>query len=287
MKTPVCVVCLSVVVLAGGFVAPPVSAAVIQVDPSVLSGTASVDFEDLGLGPGAVPTFDAPFDLDLPSSLNDSRGRPSRRRATSTSSPDPQSGPLTVVAGAANQNVTAVDGGAGDVGNTAIAGSGPDGFPSAAAIGEGSIAILFDFDQSEFGFDIVGGNGGTATAQFWARDGSLLDQIVFNLTNSVFDSYAFRSDDGSKVIAGVSVFNDDPGGIGFDNFISDVPGVPGDPGSRTVEPRAPRNRCSARLETRSAARLTGVTSGPPPPSWRGSPFPSTRHSGFRLFSSRR
>ncbi|WP_328186592.1 PEP-CTERM sorting domain-containing protein [Marinobacter sp. OP 3.4] len=206
------------------------NAAIIEVDYSSLSGIAGANFEDLGLGPNEQVTFDAIFE-----SGNTSFGESFAGQTVTTSGDfdvltGSPTGPLTLVPGGAVTNITAVDGGAGDVGNTAIAGSGPDGYPAASAVGEGSIAILFDFDQSEFGFDIVGPNFGSATAQFWARDGSLIDEINFALGGSVFESFGFVTDDASFSVAGVSIFNNDPGGIGFDNFIFNVEGVPGTPG---------------------------------------------------------
>lgn len=212
------------------------NASILQVDYSSLSGIAGADFEDLGLGDYEQVTFD-----DIFESNNTSFGESFVGQTVTTvgdfdvltGSP---TGPLSLVAGGVITNVTAVDGGAGDVGNTAIAGSGPLGYPHPDAAGEGSIAILFDFDQSEFGFEIVGANGGTATAQFWARDGSLLDEIVFDLGNDVFTPFGFITDDASFSVAGVSIFNDDPGGVGFDNFIYNVAGVPGTPGASVPEP---------------------------------------------------
>lgn len=203
---------------------------ILQVDYFSLSGVAGANFEDLGLANNDQVTFDSIFE-----SGNTSFGESfAGQTVTANGDFDVLSGsptdPLTLLAGDADTNITAIDGGAGDVGNTSITGSGPTGFPNADAVGEGSIAILFDFDQSEFGFDIVGGNSGGATAQFWARDGSLIDEIIFSLGSSTFQSFGFRTDDSSQTVAGVSIFNNDPGGIGFDNFIFDVAGVPGTPG---------------------------------------------------------
>jgi len=225
---------LSVLLSVGGTSA---YAGIIQIDPGSLSGTALVDFEDLGLGDGEQVTFDSTFESGFTLFGESFVGQ----TVTQSGNFDVLSGtptdPLTLANGPANQNITAIDGGAGDTGNTAIAGSGPLGYPDPDAVGEGSIAILFDYDQSEFGFDIVGANGGSATAQFWGRDGLLIDEIIFNLGNAIFTSFGFQTDDSSFSIAGVSIFNDDPGGIGFDNFRSDVEGVPGtpdDPGENPV-----------------------------------------------------
>ena len=213
----------------GSFI-PYANAGIIEVDYSSLSGIAGADFEDLGLGPNEQVTYDTIFE-----SGNTSFGESFSGQVVSangnfdvlTGSP---TDPLTLVAGGPTTNITVVDGGAGDTGNTGIAGSGPLGYPAFDANGEGSIAILFDFDQSEFGFDIVGSNGGSATAQFWARDGSLIDEITFSLGNSIFEGYGFMTEDSSFSVAGVSLFNNDPGGVGYDNFIFNVEGIPGTPG---------------------------------------------------------
>lgn len=207
------------------------NAGIIQVDKDSLSGIAGANFEDLNLSDWEQVTFGEIFESGNTSFGESFVGQTVSSNGDFDNLTGQPSAPLQLVAGGELTNVTAVDGGAGDVGNTAIAGSGPLGYPNANAVGEGSIAILFDFDQSEFGFDIVGSDGGSATAQFWARDGSLIDEILFDLKRQVFDSFGFVTDDSTQSVAGVSIFNNDPGGIGFDNFIFDVPGIPGTPGS--------------------------------------------------------
>lgn len=224
-------------VVVGGLLATQYAhAGLLQVNYSDLSGVAGADFEDLGLADNEQVTFDDIFESGNTSFGESFAGQTVTQSGTFDVLTGSPTGPLTLVSGSSSVNVTAVDGGAGDVGNTAIAGSGPLGYPDPNAVGEGSIAILFDFDQSEFGFDVVGGNGGTATAQFWARDGALLDEIIFNLSSAIFQPYGFVTDDGLQSVAGVSIYNNDPGGIGFDNFIFDVAGVPGTPGSDDPTP---------------------------------------------------
>lgn len=238
---------LSVLLTIGGTSA---YASIIQIDPGSLSGTALVDFEDLGLGNGEQVTFDSTFESGFTLFGESFVGQTVSQSGNFDVLSGAPTDPLTLANGPANQNITAIDGGAGDIGNTAIAGSGPLGYPDPNAVGEGSIAILFDYDQSEFGFDIVGADGGSATAQFWGRDGSLLDEIIFNLGVAIFTSFGFQTDDGSFSIAGVSIFNDDPGGIGFDNFRSDVEGVPGtpdDPGGNPVSVPEPSSILLAML----------------------------------------
>lgn len=208
-------------------------AGILQVDYASLSGVAGANFEDLGLGNNEQITYDMIFESGNTSFGESFAGQTVAHSGDFDVLSGTPTGPLTLLPGGALTNITAVDGGAGDVGNTAIAGSGPAGYPLPNAAGEGSIAILFDFDQSEFGFDIVGSDLGSATAQFWDRSGALIDEIVFNLGSSIFESFGFVTDDGSQLVAGVSIFNNDGGGIGFDNFIFDVAGVPGTPGGNS------------------------------------------------------
>ena len=55
------------------------------------------------------------------------------------------------------------------------------------------------------------------------RDGSLIDEV--GVTGVGTQSYAFAREGGVHDIAGIAIFNNDLGGVGFDNFIHDVPGV--------------------------------------------------------------
>ncbi|MGI9506103.1 MAG: hypothetical protein ACR2RE_23940, partial [Geminicoccaceae bacterium] len=78
----------------------------------------------------------------------------------------------------------------------ALAGIGPIGFPNFNGIGEGSVAILFDNDQSQFGFQSVGGNLGTANFDFFRRDGSLIQTLT--PTNLTSNSFGFERDGGRQ-----------------------------------------------------------------------------------------
>lgn len=120
--------------------------------------------------------------------------------------------PLTLAVGAPGQNLAVFV----NAGSQILVGLGPLGFPDFDAVGEGSFAVLFTTDQSEFGFQLVGGDGGAATLDFFRRDGSLIYQIVLTELSNAF--YGFARDGGLQDIAGVSVFNSDPGGIGVDNI---------------------------------------------------------------------
>ena len=127
------------------------------------------------------------------------------------------SGPLTLVAGAANQNLSLLNSG----GSSTVVGvsSAGGGHPNFSAIGEGAVTVLYDFDQSELGFDVVGANGGPGTLQFFQRDGSILSTFVIsNLANI---SYAFQRDQSIRDIAGVSFTNFNGGGVAFDDFRMD------------------------------------------------------------------
>lgn len=107
----------------------------------------------------------------------------------------------------------------GEYGNV-LNGLGPVGYPDFSAIGEGSFAMLFSTDQSEFGFQLVGGNGGNAYIDFFARDGSLIESLTVGNLADTF--YGFSRDGGIQDIAGISIWNDDGGGIGIDDIIHDV-----------------------------------------------------------------
>lgn len=124
--------------------------------------------------------------------------------------------PLTLLAGAPGRNLSIDAFGA--PGNQVISGLGPVGFPSFNAIGEGSLAVLFDADQSELGLDILATERGMATFNFFRRDGSLIDTLVFDFTNLLDGPRAFRREGGAADIAGLTVTNNDPFGLAYDNL---------------------------------------------------------------------
>jgi hypothetical protein len=112
-------------------------------------------------------------------------------------------------------------------GTNILIGLGNRGFPDFRASGEGSIAALFDEDQSQIGFQLVQGGEGTASIDFFRRDGSLIDSttispLVYN--NDVY--YGFSREGGARDIAGFSLYNDDPNGIGLGYLKCDAPKVP-------------------------------------------------------------
>lgn len=105
-----------------------------------------------------------------------------------------------------------------------LAGLGPLGFPDLDAIGEGSIAIAFPVAQSQVSFQLVGGNGGSATLSFYRADGSLIDTI--DITGLGEFTYGFKTLDGTSSISGILIQSTDPSGMGIDNVCHE-PGVVG------------------------------------------------------------
>ena len=205
---------------------------VAQVDPATLTCDGTVTFDDVTGGGQPGTNYDAVFEsggADLAERFAGQALSASGDFDVLSGSP---SNPLTLQTGAANQNLNVFVNGSTQV----LTGLGPLAFPNSNAIGEGSFAVLFDFDQSEFGFDLVGGNSGSATVDFFGRDGTLIHTIV--LTALSDQSYGFQREGGLNDIAGISIQNDDGGGIGFDNLCHDVAGVVGQPPTPTPTPTA-------------------------------------------------
>ncbi len=154
------------------------------------------------------------------------------------------SGPLTLLSGAKDQNLLIENGqlsGLGWLGRECDP-TDPDDFcPGdglyAEAKGEGAISILFDGDQSEFGFELNFGDQGTVFLAFFDIQGKLLgEQALLNI-GSGSSQYGFRAldDNGQalQIIAGVSIWNADPGGVSFSSVRFDVTD-PRDPPGGTV-----------------------------------------------------
>ena len=207
-----------------------VEAAIIQVAPGTLTGTGLITFDDVvgGIAPGT--NYNAIFESNGADFAERFVGQSLSFSGDSDILSGTPTGPLALQVGAANQNLNVFTYTTSQV----LSGLGPLGFPDFDAIGEGSFAVLFDFDQSEFGFDLVGGNGGSATVNFFRRNGSLIDTIILSgLSNT---SYGFKQMSGIKEIAGISIYNTDLGGVGFDNLVHDVPGGPGPGPEKVPEP---------------------------------------------------
>jgi len=123
-------------------------------------------------------------------------------------------GPLTPQLGAPGQNLDVFA----YTGNV-LAGLGHLGYPDLDAIGEGSIAMYFPSPQSRVSFEIVGGNGGSATLSFYRADGSLIDDVVVSGLADL--DYGFATSEGTPAISGILVQNTDPSGIGVVNICHD------------------------------------------------------------------
>jgi hypothetical protein len=123
--------------------------------------------------------------------------------------------PLSLQAGASGQNLNVLLYTTSNV----LGGLGNLGYPDLDAIGEGSIAISFPTPQSRVSFEIVGGNGGSATLGFYGANGSLLDNVVVSGLAEI--RYGFATADGERSIAGILIQSTDPSGIGVDNICHD------------------------------------------------------------------
>jgi hypothetical protein len=93
-------------------------------------------------------------------------------------------------------------------------------------IGLGAVSFLFDLDQTELGLAILGANQGDVTFQFFDRTGASVGTAVVTLTvtNS---NFTLTSDAGS--FAGVTITNNDPAGITYDDLRLDAGTAPEPP----------------------------------------------------------
>jgi hypothetical protein len=96
-----------------------------------------------------------------------------------------------------------------------------------ADLGKGLVSILFDMDQTTFGLTIGGAQpegGGTATFDFYARDGVLIDTVVLEFPPVSFPGlldYTFTSS--GPAFAGITIANTDVEGVNYDDFRHAVP----------------------------------------------------------------
>lgn len=205
-----------------GVSATAAQAQVSLVDYDSLGGTQFVTFEDIASGSGAGASYDGIVfsngvgfaERFVGQTLTDVGGFDRLGGA-------PSGGALALQVGAPGQNLNIFENG----GTNVLTGLGSLGFPAAEAIGEGSFAALFGAGQSQFGFQLVRGNGGAANVSFFGNDGSLIQSLA--LTNLADGYYGFQRDGGFNDIYGISIDNDDTNGIGFDNLKFDVRSVGG------------------------------------------------------------
>jgi len=112
-------------------------------------------------------------------------------------------------------------------GSMALFPVGPAGFPALEARGEGSVAILFEQETCAVGLlvhtgyaDNLGAGGietGSVTLTAYARDGTQLGRIRRHAGTGV-SAHAVAIGGEIARVAGVTVENDDPGGIALDDI---------------------------------------------------------------------
>lgn len=121
--------------------------------------------------------------------------------------------PLTLLPGEEGTNLGTIN----LWGDNVLKGHGPRGFPDAGAVGEGAIAVLFDRDQPALAVDIRGGEGGTVTLVFFDRLGRLIQTITRQVDRDTGTLTLLRRG-AVPDIAGFTVENEDPEGLGIDNL---------------------------------------------------------------------
>ena len=196
---------------------------IVQVDYFTLTGTGLVDFEDITAGAPPGTNYDGILESGGAAFAERFAGQTLSYSGDFDVLSGTPSGPLALAAGAANQNLTVYNTLLSFPATNVLAGNGPLGYPDFDGIGEGSFAVLFDFDQSQFGFRLLSSSGGNAYVNFFKRDGSLIDS--YTLSSITDGYYGFQRDGGISEIAGISIYNDDDAGIIFDDLKHDVPGT--------------------------------------------------------------
>ncbi|MBC7928046.1 MAG: PEP-CTERM sorting domain-containing protein [Bryobacteraceae bacterium] len=213
-------------VLTGVIVAVSSLAAPINLVPYAnLTGTQLITFEDVAGGGAPGTSYNGIFQSGRTAFAERFLGQMLGVNGLTDVLSGAPTGSLSLQAGAPGQNLNVFDDG---TGLNVLNGLGPAGFPNFDALGEGAIALLFDFDQSEFGFRVVGGDGGSAFLSFFRRNGTLIESITVSNLSDTF--YGFSRDGGLNDIAGISLYSDDDGGIAFDDLRHNVAGVP-EPGT--------------------------------------------------------
>lgn len=187
-------------------------APVCLVSPDSLLLPQIITFDDIQSGGG--PGFKVDDILSLPGATFGERF--AGQMLTTTGPHDQIEGtalsPLTMMPGAAGQNLSVVHFG----GTTVLNGYGTAGYPKREAQGEGAIAVLFDQNQSALAFDLRGGEAGVAMVSFLRRDGSLIGVVPIDPTGEF--AVGFARDRGIDDIAGIIVTNTDPQGLAIDTL---------------------------------------------------------------------
>jgi hypothetical protein len=201
-----------------------------RVDPENLALAGVMDFEALPLLPEPGQAHDAP--LTAPGlALGESyagqavTGTPHDRLVGAPR------GPLALAPAAPGQGLaTAYHAG---FGSNALFPLGPAGFPAIEARGEGAVALLFADDVRALALKIHADYPdpfgtrpppGTATLSFFDRAGGLIDRHEITLVQGVLGLGFVSTGPG---FAGVTITNDDPGGIAIDDIRYPLPDLSG------------------------------------------------------------
>lgn len=182
------------------------------VDPDALILPKTIDFDDLAAGWGPGIEVKDVLTLQGASFGEHFAGQNVRTRESFDQVTGPAFSPLTLMPGAAGENLSVVH----FSGNAVINGWGAAGFPKREAQGEGAIAVLFDEDQSALAFDLRGGEAGAAQVIFLNRDGDLLGSVDVQPTGEFAVGFIRRK--GAEDIAGVVITNTDPQGLAIDTL---------------------------------------------------------------------
>ncbi|MGH1577477.1 hypothetical protein [Planktotalea sp.] len=188
------------------------SRAICQVPHDSLNFTKLIDFDDVMSSIGIGSRIDDVLVKD--GAVFGERFAGQQRKA---------SGDYDVISGAPLLPLTILDGGPGQTlgamhlpGTIVLHGHGHRTYPRVEAIGEGSVAVLFDRDQPALSFDIRGGEQGYASVQFIRRNGTVIDTLT--LGPLAEDSFGFMRQDMEPDIAGFLLLNTDPQGVALDNL---------------------------------------------------------------------
>ena len=201
----------------GLIAASPLPAQIAQVNYAALAGSEFISFDAIAGGPGSGTNYDGVTVIDGVAFGERFSGQTLTPFGDFDQLGGAPAGGLTLLAGAPGQNFAVFQSPAGKV----LSGIGPGGFPNNNAIGEGAVSLLFSSGQSEFGFRLAGGNGANAYVNFFGGDGGLIQ--AFTLSNlPLISTFGFSRAGGLRDIRGISIWNDDPTGIGLTGFRHDV-----------------------------------------------------------------
>ncbi|MDT7838257.1 PEP-CTERM sorting domain-containing protein [Aquabacterium sp. OR-4] len=130
--------------------------------------------------------------------------------------------PLQLVAGAPGENLYAALYRVTDLAtfsfDSVLSGVGFKGPSSIGGVGEGAMSFLFSSDQSQFGLQVIGMNGGFLNFAFFRQDGSLINSLAIRAADKSYLGFFSTS----REIRGVSLWNSDPNGMSINNLKHDV-----------------------------------------------------------------